>query len=223
MNAVAKWIKARERALLDKYNVPPDSPENRARAATYVKWLDQEVLRGIWTNEAQIAPGVWRSNHPTPARFAALKQRGITTILNLRGETRHAHYLLEAEICRELGLELHSVSLSARRAPQIAEVQKLLEKFRSLPRPFLMHCKSGADRAGLASVLYLHVIEGQPLEEARRMLSFRFLHIRASNTGVLDLMLDHYAAASAETGKGFEAWLAEDYDPEALQAAFDKG
>ena len=32
----------------------------------------------------------------------------------------------------------------------------------------LMHCKSGADRAGLMSVLYRHLHEGVPIEEAKR-------------------------------------------------------
>ncbi len=221
MNAIAKWIKARERALLNKYNVAPDSPENRARAAVYVRWLDQEILRGIWTNEAEIAPGVWRSNHPTPARFAALKARGIAHVLNLRGASKHAHYLLEEEICAEQGLSLTSVSLSARRAPQKDQVQRLLQKFRTLPRPFLMHCKSGADRAGLASALYMHVIDGQPIEQARKMLSLRFLHIRQSETGVLDLMLDKYQATHKAQGIAFEQWLDSAYDADALQAEFD--
>jgi len=221
MTPLTRWIKRKERALLGKYNVAPDSPENRARAAVYVRWLDQEILRGIWSNECEIAPGVWRSNHPTPARFARLKQRGILNILNLRGATKHAHYLLESEICAENGLTLTSVSLSARRAPQKVELQRLLHHFHSLPRPFLMHCKSGADRAGLASVLYMHVIDGRPLEQARKMLSLRFLHIRKSDTGVLDLFLDRYQQAHEQRGLTFDQWLDSEYDADALQAEFD--
>jgi protein tyrosine/serine phosphatase len=85
----------------------------------------------------------------------------------------------------------------------------------------LIHCKSGADRAGLASAIWLMVMEGRPVEEARAMLSWRYLHLRWSRTGVLDLVLDSYGARNAAAPIGFEDWVATEYDAEAVQAAFD--
>jgi len=45
--------------------------------------------------------------------------------------------------------------------------------FGTLEYPILMHCKSGADRVGLMSALYLHTRHGVPISEARRQLSLR--------------------------------------------------
>jgi hypothetical protein len=45
------------------------------------------------------------------------------------------------------------------------------------------------------------------------MLSWRFLHLRSSKAGVLDAVLDAYAANSVMP---FADWVATAYDPSAL-------
>jgi protein tyrosine/serine phosphatase len=91
--------------------------------------------------------------------------------------------------------------------------------------PALFHCKSGADRAGLMSALYLMLREGAGPEVARRQLSLRYLHFAGSRTGVLGHMIDAYAAdrrASAARGEPlpFIAWARTAYDPAAITASF---
>ena len=85
-----------------------------------------------------------------------------------------------------------------------------------MPKPMLVHCKSGSDRTGLAVTLYLHVIKGQPLDEARRALSWKYGHWSFGSAGVVHRLLDAYAAAHAATGIGFEDWVRQDYDAVAL-------
>ena len=58
-----------ERRWRAYYNVAPVDPETWARARIYNLWFDHAVLRLFWTNQMEIAPGVFRSNHPTPGRF----------------------------------------------------------------------------------------------------------------------------------------------------------
>ena len=94
------------------------------------------------------------------------------------------------------------------------------DHFDTLPRPFLMHCKSGADRAGLASALYLLDQCGASVGDAREMLSFRYLHLRRTATGVLDHMLDLYAARLNDGPIPVRAWIANEYDPEAVAASW---
>lgn len=209
-----------ERKLRQSYNTDLSTPENRRRAHIYNMWFDHAVLRTFWTNFHPVAPGVYRSNQPTHKRFEQLKARGIRTILNLRGAAGAAHYLVEEESCAELGLTLVNCTLHARFAAPREDIRALIHAFRTIERPFVMHCKSGADRAGFASAIYLMVIEGRPVAEARRMLAFKYLHIKRSKTGVLGYILDLYEARAAETGISFEDWVETEYDNEAIQAEF---
>ncbi|WP_010138845.1 tyrosine-protein phosphatase [Oceanicola sp. S124] len=213
-------IRQWERDLRNHYNTDLSSPEKRRRAHIYNLWFDHAVLRTFWTNFFQIAPGVWRSNHPTHKRFAQMKEMGITHVLNLRGAGGAAHYLTERESCEALGLTLVDCSLHARRAVPAEEILKVIDTFRWIPRPFVMHCKSGADRAGFASAIYLMCIEGRPVEEARKMLSTKYIHFRKSRTGVLDYILDLYAARNAASPIGFEDWIRAEYDPVQINADF---
>ena len=209
-----------ERNLRAYYNTDLSTPENRRRAHIYNMWFDHAVLRKVWTNFFPVADGVYRSNQPTHERFVKLKAMGITSILNLRGAGGAAHYLVEAESCRELGLTLFDVTFHARHAAPAEDIQKLIAAFRTIERPFVMHCKSGADRAGFAAAIYLLVIEGKPVSEARKMLSAKYIHFKWTKTGVLDHILDLYEARHAQDAISFEDWVATEYDYLAVQKDF---
>jgi protein tyrosine/serine phosphatase len=84
-------------------------------------------------------------------------------------------------------------------------------------RPALVHCKSGADRAGIASALFV-LIEGGSVAEARRQLSLRFGHIRQSNTGILDAFLDMYEEEGS--GMAFLDWVRDAYHEQALRERY---
>lgn len=179
-------------------------------------FVDHAILRYLWHNFHEVAPGVYRSNHPNHARFAKYKAMGIKTILNLRGEPKAPHHRYEKASCKELGLTLVSTSMWARKAAPRAALLTLLDHFKTIEKPFVMHCKSGADRAGIASAFYLLAEEGADIATARRMLSFRYLHIKASATGVLDHILDMFEARQAQGAIGLRDWIANEYDPEVV-------
>ena len=211
-----------ERETRAYYNTDLSTPENRRRAHIYNLWFDHAILRKVWTNFWPVAPGVYRSNQPTHERFVKLKAMGIRTILNLRGAAGAAHYLVEEESCRKLGLTLVNCTLHARFAAPRDDILAVIRAFREIEKPFVMHCKSGADRAGFASAIYLLVIEGQPLEEARKMLSVKYVHLKWSRTGILGFIFDQYAARNGADPISFEDWVAKEYDQEAIQAEFDR-
>ncbi len=192
----------------------PAVPDRATRRAA--QWRDVGFLRHLWRNEAEIAPGVWRANHPGPRRLARYAARGIRTVLSLRGDRNGAPQRVEAAACVALGIDLHILDMNARRAPSRAALLSLFEHFDMLPRPFLMHCKSGADRTGLAAALYL-LDTGADLATARRQLSLRFLHIRRSETGMLDHILDLYAPVAPMP---IRDWVAGHYDPAQATASF---
>ncbi|MBI1220639.1 MAG: protein tyrosine phosphatase [Rhodobacteraceae bacterium] len=209
-----------ERSLHARYSHDIADPEERRRSAFYVNWLDHGILRTFWTNYAEVAPGVWRSNHPAHERLSDLAAEGFRTILNLRGGLTLSHHRFEEESCAKLGMTLVDVPMSARSAPERRTLLHLIEVLGAVEKPVLMHCKSGADRTGLASAIYLLHYCGTPLDEARKQLSPRFLHFRQSKTGILDHVLDLYGARLEQGPIGFRDWVATEYENGATSASY---
>jgi protein tyrosine/serine phosphatase len=196
------------------------TPAGRKRSQRYLDWVDHGILRYRWHNFATVAPQVYRSNHPTTPRFEAYAAMGITTIFSLRGGMHLPQYLFEVETCDRLGLKLECFKMNAREAPTVERLQMLFEVFDRIEKPFLMHCKSGADRTGLAAALYLLVYEGAELAAAKKQLSFDFVHIRRTSSGILDHFLDTYEARFKETAITLRDWISVEYSAEALTASF---
>jgi protein tyrosine/serine phosphatase len=217
---VGSSLKNWKRSLRDTFGRNITDPRERRWSVFHAQVFDQALLRHLWHNFHQIAPGVYRSNNPGHTRFKAYKAMGIKTIVNLRGTSQVAHHLFECESCEALGLTLVNVKFHAKLPPARDEVLRLLEYFRTVERPFLMHCKSGADRAGLACALYLLAEEGASVPEAREQLHLRYLHLRGSATGVLDHVLDHYEDRLAQGRIGIEEWVATEYDPEVVKKSW---
>lgn len=195
----------------------------RRRARHEMTWGDHGFLRARFRNLHQISPEMYRANQPSPehiARYA--RELGLKTILNLRGESPKGYYMLEREACAANGVKLIDFQVFSRDAPSRESVLGARDLFEDITYPALMHCKSGADRAGLMAVLYMHFREGQPIEQAKEQLSFKYLHIRAGKTGMLDFFFDAYLKDGAPKGKTFAEWVATDYDQAAVKAAFLK-
>lgn len=198
-------------------------PGARRNATIDMLVFDHGLIRKVWRNEHEVDAGVWRSNQPDPKTVLRLKAKGFQAILNLRGETEWGSYLLEREACEVAGIELVDFKLNSRRPPSREEFLALDAIFARLPRPFLMHCKSGADRAGFAAALYLMLREGVPPEVAKEQMSWRYLHFRGSETGVLHFLLERYAADNAIEPMAFRTWVETRYDAERLASEYRSG
>jgi protein tyrosine/serine phosphatase len=210
-----------------RVHVPADlsTASGRARAARELTWGDHGFLRARFRNLHQISPEMWRSNQPGPQQILAhARERGIRTILNLRGPSTQGYYLLEREACAEAGIELIDFQVFSRDPPTREAIFAARDLFERIEYPALMHCKSGADRAGVMAALYKLLRERVSFEAAKEQLSGKYLHIRHGKTGVLDAFLEAYAAFNAgrpaEAWKPFLDWVAEDYDRAAVKADF---
>lgn len=131
-------------------------------------------------NFYEVVPGeLYRSNQPTAAQIADYKRRyGIKTIINLRGSSEDAAwYRDEIAAAASLGVKHIDFRMSAQKQLTLAETGELLAVMRDVPKPLLIHCKSGSDRTGLASVIYLQQIAKVKEETAEQQLSLRFGHI----------------------------------------------
>jgi protein tyrosine/serine phosphatase len=198
----------------------------RARAYRDLLWNDHAYLRLGFQNAHWVGAQMVRTNQPWPFQLRWWRDQGVRTVINLRGggyET--AAYVLEREACARLGLTLVDFAVASRDAPSRAQVLGAVEVFDTIAYPALMHCKSGADRAGLVSVLYAHLRLGQPLRQAmREQLSLRTLHVRQGKTGVLDYMFARYLAEGEPAGLSLLEWVASPaYDHDALRRDFDAG
>lgn len=201
--------------LRGRYDDDISTEVGRWQGRVYAQVTDHGWLRRSWRNEGQIADGVYRSNHPDARTLVLWHQRGIKEVVSLRRSSGAVHEF-EAEVCDSLGMRLRNVGLSARRAPNAYRLLQLLNIFDTLERPALLHCKSGADRTGLAAALWMIHVEGRPVEEARAGLSWQHWHVKWSDTGVLDRVLDAYAARVAKGPIAIREWIETEYDPSQL-------
>ena len=185
-------------------------------------FVDHAVLRIGWRNWGVVEPGrLYRSNHPLPWQLADAKARlGLRTVINLRGERVNcgSDRLGRAAAAR-LGLVQVDAPFESRGAPHKDRILRLAEILRTAEEPILFHCKSGADRTGLAAGIWL-LLQGRPPEAAMAQLSWRFGHVKQSKTGILDAFFALYAEARRATGKPFLDWLRDDYDEAALRRDF---
>jgi protein tyrosine/serine phosphatase len=185
--------------------------------------VDHAVLRLAWTNAGAVVPGrLYRCNHPTPGRLSAMVRRwGIRSVLNLRGATGNGSDALSRERARLLGLDFIDLPMSSGRPPPRERLLALIGALQSLREPGLVHCKSGADRAGFAGAVFL-LLQGATAAEAMDQLSLRWGHLARSRAGVLDAVLRAYAR-DGEGRVPFAGWARDGYDPEAVGAGFAAG
>lgn len=197
------------------------TPSGRFKAYWSYFWGDHAFLRTAFANAHWIGPGMVRTNQPSPGQLAYWQRQGIKTIINLRGVRDEAFYWLERDACQKLGLTLIDAPLDSRDAPQLDRVLRAQSLFQQIEFPVLVHCKSGADRAGLMAVLYRHLHLGEPVSLALAELGKRTLHCREGLTGVLDYTLEHYVREGEAKGLSLIEWMQQpDYDPVALREAF---
>lgn len=182
--------------------------------------VDHGIFRLVYLNRHRISPEAWRSAQPAPHQIAAIAASGVKTILNLRGPRDCSSYWLEQAACQRHGIRLVDYQVRSRAAPSVEEVMGAAALFETVEYPILMHCKSGADRAGLMSVLYCHFRLGQPIDKAKRQLSLRYGHIRQADTGVLDYFFERYLADNAVRPMPFVDWLHQVYDPDELKRTY---
>jgi uncharacterized protein (TIGR01244 family) len=198
------------------------APAGQRRGA--VDWLelifkDHGFLRLCWHNQHQIADHVWRSNQPGPGRIAKLGEQGIKTIINLRGPRDDGGWQLESEACKKAGITLLDFTARSRAAPSKDMLHDARALFAAAEKPLLMHCKSGADRAGLMAALYMLVAEQQPASIAMQQLAWKYGHVKAAKTGLLDAFFAAYLPYEQD-GMPFYEWIDTIYDPDDLAQRF---
>jgi protein tyrosine/serine phosphatase len=214
---------ARRMARIARWNSPVSGRLDRAGAWANMIFNDHGIFRLAYLNSHKVSDELWRSAQPTPHDIARFAAKGVKTIINLRGGREHGGWKLAVEACEKHGIAYVDFILRSRGAPDRAQILAAPAFFDSVHWPALVHCKSGADRAGFFSALYVLIRQNRPVAEAQAQLSMRYGHFRFAKTGILDAFLDTYAREGASRGVRFLDWVATDYDPEKLEADFRTG
>jgi hypothetical protein len=179
------------------------------------------IFRRPWFqgNLAIVDPGrVIRSAQPTSQLPAWIRDYDLRSILNLRGGS-NADWWYDAEVkaAQADGVSFYDFPISATKRPTRRELLVLIDTLRSCPYPLLIHCKSGADRTGLASALYLMIRRGVPPEQAEEAFTLEHGHIPLCGPEHLHEPLHEYAAWLAARGlthslDRLRDWVKNDYE-----------
>jgi hypothetical protein len=173
---------------------------------------------------------VIRSAQPTDHLPNWIRDYRIRSILNLRGGgPADWWYVDEVKTAQADAVSLYDFPMSATRRPTRRQLLVLIDTLRSCPYPLLIHCKSGADRTGLATALYLMVRRGIPPDQAEGAFTIEHGHFPICGPEHLHEPLKEYAAWLVARGLDhspdrFRDWVKNDYrspdgpeDPPRLQ------
>lgn len=198
-----------------------NDPADRKQAYRDLIWGDHGFLRTRFANRHHVGEGMYRENQPSPKRIAQWAEEGIKTVINLRGPSPKGFYALEQEACAAHGLTLVNYRMYSRDVHSPERILGTKALFEEIAYPAIMHCKSGADRTGIMSVLYRHFHLGVPIAKAVEQLRFKYLHVKHGKTGMLGFFFRDFLAFEREHPNiSFETWVREHYDPEDVKSRF---
>ena len=209
-----------ERSVRYSFGRDISSPSGRFWAHVHFHLMDHAFLRVFWNNFHKVCDEVYRANQPSPSHLKSYKDKGIKAVLNLRGFSQQSYALFEEDSCGKLGLALVSVPFSGSYAPQPEKLLEIIDIMDKIPKPFVLHCKSGADRAGLVSAMYLIIKKKLAVSEARKQLSFKYLHLDFTKTGILDYIFNVFDERLKIANIDFLDWIKKEYNAEILNSSF---
>lgn len=150
-------------------------------------------------NVREVESGVFfRSGQLSGAAFEQMIQRqNITTILNLRGaHPEDRWFAAESSVAEGYGVKYISIPLSTDREPGVEEMNRIAAILQKANGPILVHCNSGANRAGLVSAIYELAVQRRSPAEASGQLSILYGHFPwfGSRTAAMDRAFQKFAA-----------------------------
>lgn len=172
------------------------TPWGRAWAWLYAMLQEHNFTNLIRFNFHRISEDAYRSSQPTMWQLRRMvKKHGIKTILNLKGSNPgSAYWAFEREQCEKLGVKLVDVDIKSRETPWVENLHQAKAVFDSVEYPIWMHCKAGADRAGIYATFYQYFHQRRPIEQTDQLKFWPFGHFRYSEAGKIDNYLEHYKA-----------------------------
>lgn len=121
-----------------------------------------------------------------------VKKNEIKSILNLRGPSKDDWYKDELEIAAQNNITHFNYRIGDRKMLTKEQMDDIVAIIEKAPKPILVHCKAGADRAALATALYLHALKKDP--NAGDAISIKYGHFPwlGSKTKAMDQSFEYY-------------------------------
>jgi protein tyrosine/serine phosphatase len=210
-------------ARIARWDRPLNGGLDTFKAWMSMIFVDHGIFRLFYLNKHSVDGRLFRAAQPWPHQIARFAREGGKTLVYLRGGREHGSWPLERDSAAQNGLLLTEFLARSREAPSKDMLLSAPAFFQDLAYPAMIHCKSGADRAGFVAALYVLVHLKQPVQEAMKQLSARYGHFRWSKTGILDQFFALYRDTGETKGIAFLDWVRDHYDPEALQRDFRPG
>jgi len=138
--------------------------------------FDHGWIRAIYDNYFVVDEKLHRSGHPSYSTLKKAASSGVTQIISLRHPGKISYQLLEQIWTDRLGLKFVSYSMSASNISDPSIYVTIINQINNNRGKTLIHCKSGADRSGLLSALYLLNKSVPQIEKSLQMLNWKFGH-----------------------------------------------
>jgi protein tyrosine/serine phosphatase len=182
----------------------------------------------VWFNFHEVVPGqVYRSAQPSPAFLeSVVKSTGVRSVIKLNSEKESDWSAAEGESAQRLGVEFFHIGIGVTELPNRHELIDLVRAVESAPRPLLIHCKTGADRTGLASVM-ARMVAGDTFDHAvAEQFKLRYLHVGHVGEAVEDVIAQYRTDRAADglpTGgwKEFREYVLNEYYPDFYHAGIE--
>ncbi len=210
-------------ARIARWDRPLEGGWDSFKAWMSMIFVDHGIFRLFYLNRHSVDGKLFRAAQPWPHQIARFAREGGKTLVYLRGGREHGSWPLERDAAARHGLLLTEFLARSREAPSREMLLSSPAFFAQLHYPALIHCKSGADRAGFVAALYVLVHLKRPVAEAIMQLSAGYGHFRWSKTGILDQFFALYRDTGEARGITFLDWVRDHYDSEALQRDFKPG
>lgn len=131
-------------------------------------------------NFHEIDPGkFYRSAQLAKDEFEdVVKTYGIRTVINLRGSQPGEWWFDdEKSELERLNVRLENLGFSTEQLQTKEDWAKYVDILKTAERPILVHCRSGADRTGEATAVYVYDYMNADREKALEQVSLKYLHV----------------------------------------------
>lgn len=179
---------------LNKYALRPVLVIILLAAAIYLS------LHFFYFNLHTIVPGqAYRSSQPSKSELEKIvNQDHIRSILKFNRASESSWSQDEFATAKNLGIKMFYIPIGVSELPSRPDMIQIIQALDHAPRPLLVHCKTGADRTGFASVL-LAMQAGESFQQAKNdQLRLAYGHVGHIGEDVADVLTQYDQDRAAE-------------------------